>query len=322
MQTANWDDIESDLKLGTFLITVAAQSLVGDHTTASAGFGKAVLGKAYDATQPAAGQVYELEHLAEFDVSSTYFWKVARECYDFVHGDTPLDKLDTGDFQADTLNWMSYFLSAIPRDSYATSLGVHADRFQERRDRGDEAPLPGLHLAAAAKANLADYLQGFPGNPEFDLGFAPFEIAALAGMNISSVRNFVGPGGTKPIRSMPSELKLGVYGDPLDTLEWLAGRRNFNAGTLSADWPAWAAERANTFEDVSALLGIYAWTNRITTDALADRSGLPKDTVRAWTRGEIGSIDDAIALANAAGIDTDLYADLVAHHAGGALARI
>nr|WP_295884580.1 helix-turn-helix domain-containing protein [uncultured Devosia sp.] len=321
MQTASWNDIESDLKLGAFLITVAAQSLVGDRSTASAGFGKAALGKSYDSTQSAASQVDDLGGLAQFDVSGTHFWKTARACFDFVHDETPLDKLDTGDFQDDTLNWMTYFLSAIPRDSYATSLGVHAGRFQERRDRGDESPLPGLQLAAAAKANLADYLQGFPGNREMDLGFAPFEIAALAGMNISSVRNFVGPGGTKPIRSMPSELKLGVYGDPLDTLEWLAGRRNFNAGTLSANWPAWAADRTSTIEDVGALLGIYAWTNRITTDDLADRSGLPKETVRDWTRGTIVSIDDAIALARAAGIDPDLYADLVAQHAG-ALTRI
>lgn len=322
MQTASWNDIESDLKLGVFLITVAAQSLVGDRSPTSGNLGKAALGRAYDPKRSAADQVDYLENLQAFDVSGTLFWKVARACYDFVHGETPLDQIDTGDFQSDTLNMMTYFLSAIPRDSYATSMGVHADRFQERRDRGDESPLPGLQLAAAAKANLADYLQGFPGNREMDLGFAPFEIAALAGMNISSVRNFVGPGGTKPIRSMPSELKIGVYGDPLDTLEWLAGRRNFNAGTLSADWPAWAADRANTIEEVGALLGIYAWTNRITTDALADRSGLPKETVRAWTRGEIGSMDEAIALAGAAGIDPDLYADLVAHHAGGAFARI
>lgn len=322
MLTANWNNIESDLRLGVFLITVAAQSLVGDRGQISGSLGRAVLGKAYDASQSAAGQVYEFEHLAEFDVSGTYFWKVARECYDFVHGDTPLDKLETGDFQADTLNWMTYFMSAIPRDSYATSLGEYADRFQERRDRGDQAPLPGLHLAAVAKANLADYVQRFPGNRDLDLGFAPFEIAALAGMNISSVRNFIGPDGTKPIRSMPSELKLGVQGDPLDTLEWLAGRRNFNAGNLSADWAAWAAERANTIEDVGAILGIYAWTNRITTEALAEQSGLSTGAVKQWTRGEIGSADDAVALANAAGIDADLYADLVVRHCGGTLSRI
>lgn len=321
MHTASWNDIESDLKLGVFLITVAAQSLAGDLTEASIGIGKAALGPAYDPTRQAAGQADELEDLKQFDVSGTLFWKMARACFDFVHDETPLDQVAIADFQDDTLNWMTYFLSAIPDDSYATSLGVYSDRFQERRDRGDEAPLPGLHLAAAAKANLAEYLQGFPGNRELDLGFAPFEIAALAGMNISSVRNFVGPGGTKPIKSMPSESKQGVYGDPLDTLEWLAGRRNFNAGSLSADWVAFAAGRARTPEDVGALVGIYAWTNRITTDVLASRSGLAVDAVRSWTRGEMGLVDDAEALAAAAGIDPDLYADLLAHHAGAA-ARI
>ncbi|QQR39008.1 hypothetical protein [Devosia rhizoryzae] len=321
MQTASWDDIEKDVKLGSFLITVAAQSLVGDRTVVSKGIGKAALGSAYDPTRSAASQADELSDIEQFDAKDTHFWKTAKACFDFVHDETPLDKIDTGDFQSDTLNWMTYFLSAIPRDSYATSLSEYANRFQERRDRGDEAPLPGLHLAAAAKANLADYLQSFPRNSKLELGFAPFEIAALAGMNISSVRNFVGPGGTKPIRSMPSELKLGVYGDPLDTLEWLAGRRNFNAGSLSADWPTWAAERANTIDDVGALLGIYAWTNRITTDVLAQRSGLPVEVIKKWTRGDIGTIDDAAALAGAAGIDPDIYTDLVVRHSG-ATARI
>jgi hypothetical protein len=316
MQTAEWDEIEQDLKLGVFLMTVAAQALLPEGEEAGSRFGAAALGKGYDPKQSAAYQVDELEHLSDMDVSGTRFWKVTRACFDFVHDRTPLDRLNTDDFQDEALNWMNYFLAAIPRDEYATSLGVYSGRFIERRDRGEEQALPGLHLAAAAKANLADYLQRFPVRPDIDIGFAPFEIAALAGMNISSVRNFVGPGGNKPIRSMPGDKRFGVYGDPLDTLEWLAGRRNFDPGPLSAEWPAWAADRANTIEHVGALLGIYAWTNRITSEALADRSGLPVSVVREWTRGTIGSIEDAAALAEAAGIDPDLYTDLVARHLG------
>jgi len=321
MQTASWDEIEGDLKLGVFLMTVAAQSLLPDHHAAAGQFGKAALGGAFDPKQLAAAQADDLQHLADFDVSGTRFHRVARACFDYVHGATPLDQLETADFEAETLNWLTYFLGAIPSDSYATMMGDYGDRFRERRDKGDEHPLPGLQLAAAAKANLASYLQHFPANREFELGFAPFEIAALAGMSISSVRNFIGPAGTKPIRSMPADRPGGVYAQPPDTLEWLAGRRNFNPGPLSSQWPIDAGERAHTPEDAGTILGVYAWTNRITTEALAERSGLPVEAVRNWTRGDVTSPEDAAPLAEAAGIDPEFYTELV-DRCGGAVARI
>lgn len=321
MQTASWEEIENDVKLGVFLITVAAQSLLPDHHPVSGQYGQAALGAGFDPKQLAAGQADTLEHLADFDVSKTHLHSVARACFDYVHGRTPLDKIETQDFEAETLNWMTYFLSAIPHDEYATTLGGYSDRFRERRDKGDEYPLPGLHLAAAAKINLAEYLQSFPRNREFEIGFAPFEIAALAGMRISSVRNFVGPAGKKPIRSMPTEDTRGVYGDPLDTLEWLAGRRNFDPGPLSSRWLKQAVEKADSPEDAGAVLGIFAWVNRVTTEMLAERSGLPVEVVKAWTRGDMSSPEDAAPLAEAAGIDPDFYIDLVAR-CGGAVARI
>ena len=321
MQTANWQEIEADVKLGVFLMTVAAQSLLLDHHPAAGQFGKAALGAKFDPKQIAAGQADDLEHLADFDVAGTRFYQVARACFDLVHGKTPLDEIETQDFEAETLNWLGYFLQAIPHDEYATTLGGYSHRLLERRDKGDEYPLPGLHLAAAAKINLAEYLQSFPRNREYEIGFAPFEIAALAGMSISSVRNFVGPAGKKPIRSMPSEDTRGVYGDPLDTLEWLAGRRNFDPGPLSSRWLEQAAERAENPEDAGAVLGIYAWVNRVTTETLAERSGVPLEAVKAWTRGDITSPDDAAPLAEAAGIDPEFYIDLVAR-CGGAVARI
>jgi hypothetical protein len=321
MQTASWQEIEADVKLGVFLMTVAAQSLLPDHHPAAGQFGKAALGKGFDKDQLASFQADTLEHLEAFDASGTRFHQVARACFDYVHGATPLDQLETQDFEAEYLNWLGYFLEAVPHDEYATPMGGYSDRLRERRDKGDEFPLPGLHLTAAAKVNLASYLQGFPRNREYEIGFAPFEIAALAGMSISSVRNFVGPAGSKPIRSMPSDTGRSVHGDPLDTLEWLAGRRNFDPGPLSNQWLDMAAERANTLEDAGAMLGIYAWVNRITTEALAERSGLPVEVVKAWTRGDITSPDDAAPLAEAAGIDPEFYQELVAR-CGGAVARI
>ncbi len=289
MQTASWDEIEADLKLGVFLITVAAQSMLPAHHPASGPFGKAALGQAFDAKRIAADQADDLRHLDDFDVSGTRFRQVARACFDLVHGKTPLEEIETQDFEAETLNWMTYFLGAIPSDSYATMMGDYAVRFREHANKGDEYPLPGLHLAAAAKINLAEFLQRFPCDPEMETGFAPFEIAALAGMSISSVRNFIGPDGKKPIRSMPSKDSTGVYGEPLGTLEWLAGRRNFDPGPLSSRWLEQAGDRAETIEDAGAILGVYAWTNRITTETLAERSGLPIEAVKNWTRGDMAS---------------------------------
>ena len=321
MQTAGWEEIEADLKLGVFLITVAAQSLLPEHPLATGQFGAAALGRNFDPTELAVSQVDRLDDLKAFDVHGTRFFAAARACFAFVHSRTPIDQIETQDFEAEQLNWLAYFLSAIPSDSYATSMGDHLERFRERRDRGDEYPLPGLHLAAAAKMNLANYLRDFPANREFELGFAPFEIAALAGMSISSVRNFIGPAGTKPMRSMPADSHRGVYAEPLDALEWLAGRRNFDPGPLSSQWLDQAAERTSTFEDAGAILGIYAWTNRITTETLAERSRLPVEVVRNWTRGDISSPEDAAPLAEAAEIAPEFYTELV-DRCGGAIARI
>ena len=321
MQTASWSEIENDLKLGVFLMTVAAQSLFPDRHPDALKFGAAVFGGGYDGAHSASGQVDRLEDLVGFDVSGTRFHQVARACFDLVHGRTPLDEIETQDFEAEYLHWMTYFLSAIPHDEYATTLGGYSHRFLERRDKGHEHPLPGLELSAAAKVSLAEYLQSFPGDRKFDLGFAPFQIAALAGMSIASVRNFIGPDGKKPIRSMQLDKMYGVYGDPLDTLEWLAGRRNFDPGPLGSRWLAEAAERACSLEDAGAILGIYAWVNRITTETLAERSGLPVEVVKNWTRGDMSSPDNAAPLAEAAGIDPEFYTELVARF-GGAVVRI
>jgi hypothetical protein len=319
MVTADWDEIEADLKLGVFLITVAAQSLLPSRHPAAGSFAKATLGRAFDPTV-SAGQVYDIEQLAGFDVSRTWFYRVARACFDLAHSRTPLEASEIEDFKGETLDWMTYFLAAIPRDEYATPLGGYFERFREHANNGAEFPLPGLHLAAAAKINLAEYLQRFPRDPEMEIGFAPFEIAALAGMSISSVRNFIGPNGRKPIRSMPKDSN-GIYGEPLGTLEWLAGRRNFDPGPLSSRWLEQASDRAETTEDAGAILGVYAWTNRITTEALAERSGLPVEAVRNWTRGNLSSPDDAAPLAEAAGIDPEFYIELV-DRCGDAVARI
>ncbi|SMQ85908.1 hypothetical protein SAMN06295905_3203 [Devosia lucknowensis] len=321
MLIASWDEIEADLKLGVFLMTVAAQSLIGDRKPEALAFGTAALGEALDNGQAANAQAYELDDLRDFNVSKTQFWKVARICFEFVQDKSPLDKLDVGDLQGDTLNWMTYFQSAIPHDEYGTGLGTHSNRFREHANKGAEYPLPGLHLAASAKANLVQFLQGFPLHPDMDTGFAPYEIASLAGMNIASVRNFVGPRGGKPIRSMQKDSWGSVYGHPLDALQWLAGRRNFNPGPLSEDWLHDVADRIETPEQVGALIGIYAWVNRITTETIAERGGLSFDLVRDWTRGHLTSTDDAVSLARAAHVDPEFYCDLVAR-CGGFGARI
>jgi len=316
MQTASWSEIEGDLKLGVFLITVAAQSLLPDYHPAAGPFGKAALGDAFNEGQLATWQVNDDEDLQSFNVSNTRFYLVARACYDYVHATTPLDSVDIEYFEAEHLHWLHYFLHAVPHDEYVTHMGGSSVVFMERRDKGDEYPVPGLHLSAAAKANLAKYLQEFPHSLGGDIGFAPFEIAALAGMNIASVRNFVGPDGGKPIRTIPGEKGRFVYGNSLDTLEWLAGRRKFDAGPLSPQWVVDAGGRSKSLGDACAIIGIYAWVNRVTTEMLAERSGLPAELIRRWTRGEVDSIEPAKPLARAVGLDPELYHDIVARQFG------
>jgi hypothetical protein len=127
----------------------------------------------------------------------------------------------------------------------------------------------------------------------------------------------MGPNGDKPIRSNAkpkgkdarSDL---VLGDPLDAIEWLAGRRGFHPGRLSPEWVNQQLAGIQSREAAAGLPGLVTWLNRTTTEQLASALGWPADRVREWTRAHSTDVNAAEQVAAAAGLDVAAYRDLIA----------
>jgi hypothetical protein len=207
------------------------------------------------------------------------------------------------------VEWLSYFLAALPREAMGgldfTGIATDAD-----------APLVSLLRNAEARLHLVEFVQGLFGDPRIGFGFTPGEIAILGGTDVRTVRNVMGPKGDKPIRShgMGKE-RIGkndlVLGDPLDALEWLAGRRGFHPGRLSMDWVNEKLSEIQSFQAAAAIPGVIHWLNRSTTVDLAKSLGWPLDRLRKWIRAEECDSADAKLIAVASGLDPAKYRFLI-----------
>lgn len=137
----------------------------------------------------------------------------------------------------------------------------------------------------------------------------------MGDVGLRTVRNVFGPKGNKPILSnnvaskgFRSDL---VWGDPLDCLDWLAGRRGFHQGRLSPEWVSEKIPDIPTLEAAAALPGIVAWLGQKTSYELANELGWDISQIRAWTRAESVPPDKAGAVAKAAGVDPVRYSELI-----------
>ncbi len=309
MKPFTWDETLPHIKIGVYLLTATAQSLVYKDDDAIVAIGKAAFGPNAPDTGSIVGAVTEVEDLDKYDISNTALYVAARACYEMLEDTkTPINEIDCDTMEDEYSNPLGYFLQAMPRDTYLAPIGGedYTDLFVE--NMSNEHPMPSLHLRTAAKINLARYLRGYL-DLEFDTGFAPFEIASLAGMSIASARNKMGP-NSKHIRSVQTSGRES-YGDTLDTLEWLAGRANFDPGPLTKAWFEHNCKRGG-HNVIGAIVGIYAWVNRRTTAELSKRSGLTAEDIHAWTRGDLsGGSEMAAKLARAADLDPELYVDAV-----------
>lgn len=309
MKPFTWDETLPHIRIGVYLLTATAQSLVYKDDGAIVAIGKAAFGIKAPETGSIVGAVSEVEDLNEYDISNTALYVAARACYEMLEDTTtPINEVDYDTMEDEYSNPLGYFLQAMPRDTYLAPIGGGDFTHLFIENMGNEHPMPSLHLRAAAKINLARYLSGSL-DLEYNIGFAPFEIASLAGMSIASVRNKMGP-NSKHIRSVQTSGRES-YGDTLDTLEWLAGRANFNAGPLTKAWFEHNCTKGG-HDVIGAIVGVYAWVNRMTTPELSRNSGVTTEDIHAWTRGDLScGTEMAAKLALAADLDPRLYVDAV-----------
>jgi hypothetical protein len=250
------------------------------------------------------------EFLASIVLTDTGLLAAAKHCFDFVTVRAPIEMIQIDEVRVEGVEWLSYFLSVLPREAMGgwdyTGIATNPD-----------APLVSLLRHAEARLQLAEFVQGLFTEKGTGIGFTPGEIAVLAGTDVRTVRNVMGPKGDKPIRSHGlGKERSGkndlVHGDPLDALEWLAGRRAFHPGRLSTNWVNEKLSEVRSAQAAAAIPGVIIWLNRSTTKDFAKSLNWPLDRLRKWLRAEGINPADAKSIAVASGLDPTNYSSLIA----------
>lgn len=303
-----WTTIEKDLRIGLVLVADGCRYLVGTGERGNAA-AAAILGIKEVPAEQLDDLVEDPQFLSAVAVSETQFAASSRRCFDLVTILRPLEEVDVDEEKAEGTNWLSYFLSFVPRQAMG---GLdYTGSFHH-----PEAPLVILLGMAEARIALAESVQTLVRQGESGIGFTPKEIAFLGDVDLRTVRNAMGPKGDKPIRSTARPKPTGVrsdlvFGDPLDAIEWLAGRRGFHAGRLSPEWVNGFLENIPSLQAAAALPGLLAWLNRTTTEELAGKVGWPIERVRGWTRGRGLDAAQAVKIGAAVGLDRAAYREAI-----------
>lgn len=319
-----WTDVERDIRIVMALAADLCRNMVGTRQLDGRGDKAAatllgmpnlddVQGFIVEATYDTFERRFDTDFLEKIRIDGTLFAQAARHCYDIVAIRGPIEEIDYEYVRDDGLHWLEYYLSAIPTDSYGTG-----DDYSGMA-RDPDASLRLLHDLASARLTLAEYVDdltsGYWQEWQSTCVFTPRDISLLGDVNIRTVRNAMGPKGDKPIRTEAIGEKARrsdyVWGDALDSLEWLAGRRGFQPGPLSPQWVDGRVPEMSNLRALAAMPGLVAWINRTTTEELAARLQWSPEKVRNWTRGIDMKVDDARTIAAAAGLDGAAYADRV-----------
>lgn len=320
----SWVDIETDIRIVMALTADVVRNMIGSRGDAAAatflgfpdlsGIDGFVVEETYDQFECRPNT----EFLARIQIEGTQFANAARRCYDLASTRGPIEEIDYQDDRDEGLYWLWYFLSSIPTDSY----GSGADYFGMAHDL--DSPLRLLHDLASARLGLAEYIDevtratsSWEEASHSPHVFTTRDIALLGDVNLRTVRNAMGPKGNKPIHTEAISGKKGgrrselVWGDALDSIEWLSGRRGFQPGPLSPQWVDRRVPEIESLRALGALPGLVAWINRTPTEDLAERLHWPTEKVRNWTRGIGMEPNQAQAIAAAAGLDGKVYTDRV-----------
>jgi hypothetical protein len=302
-----WDRFETDLRIALVVVADACRYML-DMNDRGSKAAAAILGM----RQVPDGQLDDLIEQGFLDsvvLTNTTLYSAARRCFEFVATSHDLNKIDVEMEEIEGARWLSYFCSLIP----GMALG---GRDYSGLFHHPDAPIPTLANAAFAKLALVEFVQGLLNRDMIGLGFTPRNIAELGDLDVRSVRNAMGPKGNRPIRTLKEGGRAAdgsdfVEGDPLDSLEWLAGRRGFDVGRIPSDWVNDAMTRIADKRIAAALPGVVAWVNRRTTEKVAKESGLEVHVAKAWMRGKITEVGIAGRIADASGIDRKGYEKLI-----------
>jgi hypothetical protein len=317
-----WLDHIRDMRLAMLLVadgmmnmlgstpnaTKAAEAFLGVKIPSSAsGFLVSMANDFWDETD---------EFLNSVAVEGTHLHRTVRRGHGLLTELRPIHEVDYQDERDESLDWIGYFLTAVPTDSYGTG-GDFSDIVQN-----PDRPLPFLYRAGTAYLDLIEFVHRTVGShPAWGdssdmIVFTADDLALLADVDIRSVRNAMGPTGSKPIRSfkaLPSDAHdERAYADPIDALDWLSGRRGFKCGQLDADWLNAGISSTGSLAALGALAGMMFWLNGQTTEKMAEKIGWGVEQTRAWTRGEGMDAFAAKRVAEAAGLDPTVYSRQIA----------
>jgi hypothetical protein len=252
--------------------------------------------------------------LSSIDINYTHFYGTVLRAYTLLTNLAPIHEVRFQDDRDEALDWVGYFLTTVPTDSYGTGddfSGIVQD---------PNRPLPLLHRAGYAYLSLVEFVHRILGSSAHwgesidRIVFNADDLALLADVDIRSVRNAMGPTGSKAIRSFKALATDGderAYADPVDALDWLSGRRGFRCGSLDAGWVNSEIPKTGSIEALGAAAGMMFWLNGSTTDEMAVRLGWDIARARAWTRGQV-DLFSAKRVATAAGLDPDIYSRQIA----------
>ncbi|TAY88090.1 hypothetical protein [Rhizobium leguminosarum] len=254
--------------------------------------------------------------LAAIAIDHTHLFRTVHRAYRLLSEMSPIHEIEYQDERDGSLDWIGYFLTVVPTDSYGTGED-YSDIVQAA-----DSPLPFIHRAGNAYLDLVEFIHrtvfSHPswGDPSDMIVFTADDLALLADVDIRSVRNAMGPTGNKPIRSFkafqsdPDDER--AYADPIDAIEWLSGRRGFKCGRLDAEWVNSGIPRSHSLAALGALAGMMFWLNGQTTEKMAEKIGWDVEQTRAWTRGRGLDAFAAKRVAEAAGLDPKAYSKQIA----------
>lgn len=303
--SASWTEIESSLQLGLVLVADFCELILGEERGRLAA--KEIIG--FDA----GGGVFRDDlaannrvFLKRVKIDGTQIEHSARRCFRLVTEGTALHKIDVDEIKGDATEWLEYFLKSVPRVAMGgqdMASEIHAS----------DSPLPSLLSAAEATLELASFVQNLPRAKDEDelvqAGFSIKSIAALAQLDIRSVRNEAGPRGKKPLKTTGTGSAVSC--DPLKALEWLAGRRGFNPGYVAPDWMNNQFHLVRSRAVAHAIPGVVGWVNKMQTVEIAGKSGMSAEEVRNWIYNSSGDASFAKRIADTVGLDGFAYEQMV-----------